>query len=498
MNKNIFVGAGRFYYNGKHFEIFYNLDKKMAILELDKGMRYMYPQLADFLCIVDAFSNCNKSRLLPIKSDKKVAKFIPKVILGGLIITLTANFAGITAKASGKNISDYVAVSEERDMYDENQEYIQDIGANYDLNSENNRVYVNDDIAFLQTPANGDEDLYWLIDGQNTSKNTYVVTDASAYEEAFGFSKPNKSELIKCVNNNSNLSSKQKSFINSYIYDAFNIDKNIDFSILKANLDDLKISEVSDERILKETGSSQTTAYYSADENIIYVKKGINYLNRNTNDFIVLTHELTHAARTKKTPYKGKNIYAMFNVKNGYGDAIEEGMINYFSYLRQANGDKEKMKTCPYYILFTNYAKVIKESLGDNYKISDFFNHSSNYLALKLDEAMGDKNYAMYILMLIDQMYLNQYSPGITIDKDDYGIKTVNDYISDLYYTKELNSNMTYDAAKKKFDKLWSYISNGLSLSNGSYDYITYDNFKNEFDESCNQLEISKNFNRSR
>ena len=96
------------------------------------------------------------------------------------------------------------------------------------------------------------------------------------------------------------------------------------------------------------------------------------------------------------------------------------------------------------YQLQSNYHSVMIECM-DNYSIEDYVQHSVSYYAKKLDEFNNDDNYATTILELIELQYKDYHSDSIHVEQSEY--YPIYDYISNMYYRKNITPDMSYSEA---------------------------------------------------
>ena len=112
----------------------------------------------------------------------------------------------------------------------------------------------------------------------------------------------------------------------------------------------------------------------------------------------------------------------------------------------------------------------------DNYKLSNYINHSLSLFPKKLDEFNGDENYASAILDLIEIQFQEHQSTDLEIEPEEY--YPIYDYLCDMYFKKYITKDMTQQEMETITDTLVNKI-----IQNVPDDYNIdierfYDNFE--------------------
>lgn len=483
-----FRKIAKFKYKDKKFQLFMDKFNRLAFLEIDENNKYHYPTLEDLFRLTTIFAKNNKN--LAIRDNRiNYYNFIPKLKYAGTLLTITTLL--LTGCANSKYIDS---------LFPQNIPYEQDEN-NYESDFEFNTEYQNQtnennivdeeslkaEYITLLAPADDEYDFKYASDFVEYKLIDYIyIRDSQAYQHVFGYSNISIEDIKSALNKNNNISQKYKDFIEQYVKDWLELYPGTDFSILYTNLSTLKIKEISKEDMLWETLAFDAVAAYKREENTIYVLKGIN-LDRNSDDYIIFVHELSHAARgTKFINEDGDIVRASFYDDMMMGYYSEEALITNFAYQLQNLNNKSN-----FYTLQSSYFRIILDCI--DYDGADFMNHSVNYLIEKMDEYMGDEEYAYHIISLIDAEATLRYTDYIEVDYHEFS--ELYEYITKMYMKKNLNENMSYDEALVIYDNLMSEITYYFDKMKNPYD-IDYSVFENTFNECLSELNISKGLKR--
>lgn len=522
----------KFTYKEKKFEMFANDHNKLAFLEIDLNGKYHYPQINDVMEITYLLKT--DSDVVPIINDNKKKRkpkkmrFIPKAIIGSLLVTISLSSIHLLGvhgyldfgknKPSQITEEDYMKYlngsnnhssnSSHKDSSNDNEVIFEDddvvvtITDNEDKNAEEetyeldassgavNNDELNQKYLDLLALADDELDYKWANDYENYSMaHLTKACDSKAYEEIFGFSKPTEAQLDAAVMANSDIPAKYKEFVINYIHEWMSMYPDSDMSVFYHNLKTLKIIEADNDGIMWAAVSTTAIACYRPTDNAIYINENSDCTNKTSDDYIVLSHELTHAARMARYQENGNTYVIKFYDETEFGSYIDEALDTHFMYELQGLNKKST-----HYTLASSYIRIILDCLGDSYTGSDYMNHSVNYLAEKMDEFMGDEEYAYHIIALIESEMTAHYTPYITTDYDNFD--EVFDYLTRMYMKKHLNSSMSYSEAKEVFDAYWDEVTNNFENLEEGYDEVTQDKFLPTFEECCEQLGIEVSYSK--
>lgn len=487
MNAKKFRKIAKFHYKGEHYQMFYDSMNRAAFLLIDDFGNYHYPELERVIEI--NFYLHHRKDVLNIKNDQiKKFRFLPKVKYAGVITLLTASILS----GCGRNdsvlpshgapnryeSSTSIEVSEYVDEIDENIENVIDDSLTDD---DINQKYLD-----LLAPADDDIDYRYASD-YNYLKftNRYQVRDASAYETIFGYSNVTVAQIQEALNKNNNISQKYKDFILQYVKDWLTLWPESDFSNLYHNLFTLQIHEISRNDMTMNALSSNVAAQYIKSENAIYVLNDLD-LSRESDDYIILAHELTHAARTAKYEEDGRKVSIDFYENHNMGEFADEAIITDLVYQMQGLGNRSNK-----YTLQSSYYRIILDCIG--YDGNDYMNHSVNYLIDKMDEYMGDEQYAYHIVSLIDAEGSLHYTDYMQVDFHEFS--ELYDYITRMYCKKHLYSNLSSDEVRGVYDNLIYEITYFFDQMANPYD-LDMEVFENTFKKCASELGLSFGYTR--
>lgn len=494
MNK--FRKIARFKYNSKRYQLFMSESNKIAFLEIKDG-KFYYPELSDLIEINYLFNYSRHSQ--NIKNDKiKYFHFVPKAIRYGVLVTLTSSLlVGCGQKPSFtlEDLPSYKnAYTDTNSVYSDSEtieeesyesEKVDAISNNQSSNitdSQNNIVGEVDNYLDLLATADDDIDFKYASDYEELEYvNRIYVRDSNAYEEVYGYSNVTIEQIESALNSNTKINNDYKQFIIQYVRDWNRLYPGSDFSTLYHNLSTLEIKVCTKDEMARYTLSTTSLACYKKSENTIYVLDGID-LSRESSDYIIVAHELTHCARnTIFEREDGKKIFVSFFDDMNMGMYIEEALITDFCYELQGLGNKSN-----FYTLQSSYFRIILDAI--DYNGADFMNHSVNYLIDKMDEYMEDEQYAYHIITLIDAEAALRYTPYIEPEFEDFN--ELYQYITRMFIKNNVTSDMTYDEAMSKYDELVEEITYYFDQMKNPIE-LDLSVFKEEFEREINSMELS-------
>lgn len=319
----------------------------------------------------------------------------------------------------------------------------------------------------LLEPADDEFDYKWANDYNYARMlHTYNLFDSKGYSQVFNFSRPTKEDMYRRIDANSYLAPEYKQFIKDYVNDWLTLWPETDFSILYYNLGTLKIERIADNKTLFLATSPDAVASYVTSVNKICVGDDCTFFDKTSDDYIVLTHELTHAAR--KIPLTEVEDYSCLRVEEGstirmgftsdivFGNYEEEAIITNLAYEMQGLGKKSR-----YYYYETSIWRLLSE--GIDYDGADFMNHSINYLCDKLQERLdelGDKTPAYHYINLIDAQAKLHWERASEDSVDFTDFTEIVDLETRNFLDLRGVKSMTKEESDKLFEEFWSDIGN--------------------------------------
>lgn len=331
-------------------------------------------------------------------------------------------------------------------------------------------------------PADDEYDFRYAIDyHENSLVKRLKGRDSSSYIPILGYSDITLEQIQQALNSNDNISAKYKDFIYQYACDLRALYPNCNLAALYHNLHTLVIDEMTQAGIDKETLSLDSAACYLRYENRVCVVEDLD-LSRESDDYIILIHELCHAARSVQTrpddPSKHSIDIGFYEIYE-MGPYAEEGIITNLAYELQGLGNKST-----FYPMLASYYRIIESCI--DYSGEDFFNHSINYLIEKMDEFMGD-GLAYEIVARIDAQMSLRYTPYYSVDFHDF--QPVYDYLARMYFKKHIQPDMTKAQAQEVFDAFYEDITFNFENMNRGYD-ITEETFTPAFEQYLGEINI--------
>lgn len=453
----------RFKFNGKKYIMYIDNQNKYFFLELKDNNQLSYIPLQTFKEICDIF--CKTPHILNIqkgKKEKKTLKLIPKILIGTIAVPLTL-VSYIFLQATVQEISHHIFPNTPSQVYSEVGNY-----------GENSSSVINH-ISFEVEDSPEEFEVDTILENQY-SQYIYVY-DNDYLDKVLNYSSVSIEEMHNVVNHNSRISSKYKDIINKFIDDLYEKQPDAEKRILYENLKTLEVVECTKNELALESLSMDSYGCYIRTKNKIFVLKDNEY-KEGTWEYQVIYHELCHAARTGFWDSDKKQIRVQCEGLNFYTTTSAEALNSIFAVSLFDYDEKDIA-----YQLQSNYFTVILECM-DNYKISDYMNHSLGYFVKKLDEHNGDNNYAATILQLMEVQFNDYHSEKIEIEESEY--YPIYDYISSMYFKKYITSDMSYDQCIALTDKLVERITFDVPEEY----HIDKNRFYENANEYCKQIGI--------
>lgn len=474
--------AGVFNYNGYKYQILLDDESKYFFLKI-KNNTYNYITLSELLTFMNIFVHDKNVYLLDNyksndykkyniddyinnsnynnKKEKSKIKLIPKIIIGGLVVPLTLS----TITLIGAFVYNQHTINERFNNYSQaisTEEYYAD---------ETTRTV---EAALAQIE---EEKSDFQVETRDEFGNTIIIYDSSQLDDILG---PKESvtydDIRQTITTNPNINGQ---FQDIYLDLANHLEEqypDMDLRIWKYNLETLTIVECDEFDMHLAAMNSTANACYRKDENTIYTVKDYEYVPGSW-EYQVIVHEMCHPIRTSYFDYKGKTVRAIFE-NSDYEGAIVGECLN--SLLALRSYDQDEMDIA--YQLQSNMIEVIVECT-DNYDYQDFVEHNITYFEQVLNEQNGN-DLAIDVFTLMNLQYEDYHNDDISVDQEQFYL--VYDYISNMYYNKYLNSNMSYEEACQVRDRLIYKITYDVPEEYN----IDINHFNEYFDNYCNELGI--------
>ena len=331
-------------------------------------------------------------------------------------------------------------------------------------------------------PADDEHDFLYATDFQDLYLiKLYKCRDSSAYPHILGYGDVTLDQIQQALDANENISPEYREFIYQFACDLRALYPECNLAVLHHNLQTLVIDELTQNQINIETLSMDSAACYLRYENRICVAEDLD-LSRESDDYIILAHELCHAARSLQLRTESNTEYDIdigFYDDYKMGTYAEEGVITNIAYELQGLGNK-----AIFYPVLASYYRIIGQCI--DYSGEDFFNHGVNYLIRQMDAFMGDGQ-AWQIVARIDAQMALRYTPYQSVDFRDF--QPVYDYLARMYFKKFIQPDMTREQAEDVFDAFYEDISFHFENLNRPYD-IDRNTFIPEFDRYLAEVGI--------
>lgn len=435
-----------FEFKNNKYNLYLDNYNKKFFLRIDERGNLSYITIDELFDLIKHFMTVPNVMNISKGAVKQKIKFIPKVIIGGITVTLTLSMltTGLSIYNSNQRVSEY-----EQKYLNSQTLNEADVEDYVSITTENQNV--DDELNYDETlseVANGEliVDTYLESDWLN-----YIyIYDMNYIDHIFEHENITLEMLYETIKNNLSIPENFKNLLYQYCESVVRNYPDIELRVFYENLKTLEVVECNQYELSQKTLNIDASGCYMKDENRIYVLENQNY-EKGTWDYQVIFHELSHCLRNGLYNIDGKQVKIQAEGQN-FSNIITAEALN--SLFAVSLFDYEENDIA--YQLQSNYHKVMIDCI-DNYTLSDYVNHSLSYYANQLDKYNGDENYATVILELIQMQYDDFHSESINVEQKEY--YPIYDYISNMYFNKYITSYMSYDEAQVVADRLVNIIT---------------------------------------
>lgn len=476
-----------FNFRNKLFKLFIDKNGNRFYMQTDSNDNLLYANIDDYVEIDNILSNPYIPMIQPLVMDNQYNSYdknkyeinndynknkyhkkhniIPKVIISGVAVLLTPTLLGFYIKHNQDKYNHVRLREREQTNYEESISTEITETSTYDPNEFDTSA------AARRIPKNLDVDTFF------DNGSIYYIYDTSYFDKTTYGNKPTLIEVESAINLNGKIPDSVKPVIINYAEDLFKTYPDIDCRNFIENIRTLDVEVCSQSEIKKYTFGDNALGCYIRGDNKICVLDTADYKNDMWAKQTIY-HELSHCFRNGDFNKNGRSYVVRFSGLGLSNDIVEESLNSLFAVSLFGYEEKDIA-----YQLQSNMTKIMVESM-DNYSIEDYANHSLSYYAQKLDEFNGDDNYATTMLALMAFQYDDFHTDRINAAQSEY--YPLYEYISNMYYKKYLNKEMSYEEAKLVADRLVEEL-----MFDVPEDYnIDVNYFYTYFDNYCNQIGI--------
>lgn len=438
-------------YKNVDYNMYVDRFNRHYFLKKDVYGNLFYPEIEELIELAIKFVTI--PNVMNVRNDgTRFSKLVPKVIVGGVAVTLTATLiSGFLLSSNFKKKDEYDVPQ----IVTSVEQYLTD----------NSFIFENSNDVEIDTYTD-----------QEYLRIKYV-NDMAYLDKVIDIKDVSYDEMMQVISDNPNIAENFKKILFSFCDDLYRKYPNVDKRVLYENLKTIKIFEVDEYELLNKTFSADSCGCYIKDANEIYVKQGCDF-QPGTWDYQVIYHELSHVLRIGIWERENETIKVDVEGPTYKNTVVMEALNSLFAVSLFDYEEKDIA-----YQLQSNYIKVILECL-DNYKLDDYVNHSLSYFIAKLDEHTNS-NDAVDMLNLMEVQYDDYHSEDIEISQDQY--YRLYDYIAKIYFDKYIVSDMSYEEACEIKDTLLEKILYDVP-DEYNIDVNHFDDILNEY---CNELGIS-------
>ena len=423
---------GEFNYKNNKYELLLDDEKRYYFLRINDKKNYEYVTLKEFVELGHLFGkNDYPLNVEKTVEKKKKIRLIPKVLIGSLVVPLT-----LTLGLALNNMNHI-----EKYDYSHPTSYTTTtttVAENYETDDKTEQA-INKVLEDIQKSKDKFE-----VEEYVEGVKLQVILDSSALDKAFDTNKEDVTynTIRNDINSNGNIPEKYKEL---YLTLANNLEKQyptMDLRVWHENLKTMQIKEVDEMEMKIKAVSASAYATYRKDENVIYTVKDYDY-EPGTWEYQVIMHEMCHPIRSGIFKIRDNQVNVHFESRSGEGGIIGEAMNSLLA-VRSYDANERDIA----YQLQSNMIELMVDSM-DNYTYQDYVEHSITYFENELNKQNGNDQ-AVEIMGLINLQFKDYHDNTISVDQDVF--YPVYDYIADMYYSKNINSSMSYEAASQVKD----------------------------------------------
>ena len=245
--------------------------------------------------------------------DSKKTKIIPKVIVGGIAVTLSSFVLSVAIE---------IHKSEERvnDFLEKRNNSIQ-------IASEDIKNYVSYDDGTLENIEVADG---LVVDTYLESEwlNYIYIYDMDYLDKAIDYNSVTIEDVKEIIKNNKAISKKYKNLLNEYCDLLIAKYPDIELRVLYKNLQTLEVIECDKSDLVMKSLSMDSYGCYIRSENKIYVLEDFDYV-KGTWPYQVIFHEFSHCLRTGDWNIDDKRVKVQVEGQN-FNNVITAEALNSF------------------------------------------------------------------------------------------------------------------------------------------------------------------------
>lgn len=458
---------GDFKLENNYYTVLQDNDNRYFFLKIKNEFEYEYINIKELLKLANIFSYNENVLLIERNKKKKKISLIPKILIGTIAVTLTLSFTMFLNSMNKYkfDLSQPVTSYTESISHDE---------SNVNIEEDKTQKAINELLEDIEKEKENFE-----VEQESEGFNLKIIYDSSRLDDAFGYKQSDITyDMIReTINNNPNIPTKFKEM---YITLANNLESqypNMDLRVWYENLKTMHIYEVDEMEMKLKALSATAYACYRKDENAIYTVKDYEY-TPGTWEYQVIIHEMCHPIRSGFFKKGEDEIRVQWENRSGDGVIIGEAMNSLLA-LRSYDSNEKDIA----YQLQSNIIEAMVDSM-DNYTYQDFVEHNITYFENELN-TQNNNDKAVEVLGLINLQYKDYHNDDISVSQETF--YPMYDYVSNMYYSKRITSNMSYEDASKIKDELIARITYDVPE-----DYnIDLNHFNEFFNTYCTQLGIT-------
>ena len=442
----------QFSYKGELYKLFIDDNGERFYLKTDENGKLFYVNIREFIELENIFAstpyplakkmvpdskgypqynnmpqNYNSTIKQNKKNNKKKIRLIPKVIIGGALVAISAIGIEKYITQNPNTTSDKKSYSTHSVVTSSKEEETTALGIIEEKPTEIKEKY--DPNKFETSHAASGIRKKLEVDTFIDGNNYYYVYDLNCLDQTPYKNKPTKEEVLNTLKLNNKVPDSFRDIMNNYVEDLYSTYPNIDCRNLIQNFKTIEVEICSKSQMEIVTGDENSVGCYLRNDNKICVLENTEYESDAWSKQVIY-HELSHCLRQGNFTIDGKD-YIVRTMGTGYNSQLLEEALN--SNFAVSLFDYEEKDIA--YQLQSNYIKTIVESM-DNYTFEDYAIHSTTYFLKKLDECTGDDNYAMTMMALMEFQYDDYHADKINAEQSEY--YRLYDYVSDIYYKSHI------------------------------------------------------------
>ena len=441
-------------YNNKNFLVLRNNENKYAFLLINDEGYLKYPNIKDYLELAQIFTTPDHFMEYRSEDDRNKLKFKMKCKINGILLSVGLAIPLILgASHYDPEVKKLLNTVVTQDIEDNNEVINLDL-EQVDITEEDLEKIFEGNVP--HNPTTRPQVVESSDSTKIESKKQIIFYEPEALKQYLGTPNVTIDAINKVIDNNSNITGEYKEFIKDYCKTMIDYYPGINMTVFYENLKDLRIKRSTTDQVESDTANALAT--YNSEDNTINLSKNFK-LQEDTQDAVILRHELTHAMNIYRGTKNGYDVTYRFQYKDEYY-FTNEALTVILSTAPFENRYSDATKVNMGYALTSNIMRTLFTALP-NASIQDLYVCHVSDLADYLDNNINSTYDGKEFLDALEVLSVAYYNPKIELDKDT--VKTMYNYIGDAYTQNIITTETTQEEKQEIYDYIEARLKQGVN-----------------------------------